>query len=245
MEVHHHPKVEKKNFKEYFLEFLMIFLAVTMGFFAESLREHIVEANKENDYIKTFIEDVKTDTVKIKNRIFIIQNLKLKAIDSLLFLLSTHQIKGHENDLYFLGRNVTRYPIFVNNDRTITQLKNAGELRLIRNEAAADSIMSYEKTIEFIYKLQNDEDAERKELYSLLCRMYNPFVFDKITIGSRIVKPQGNPPLRSYDSTVQQDLAFYLTQIKGSDYLMLDHLQNLEAKAENTIAFLHKEYHIE
>ena len=25
MEVHHHPKVEKKNFKEYFLEFLMIF----------------------------------------------------------------------------------------------------------------------------------------------------------------------------------------------------------------------------
>lgn len=24
MEVHHHPKAEKKNFKEYFLEFLMI-----------------------------------------------------------------------------------------------------------------------------------------------------------------------------------------------------------------------------
>jgi hypothetical protein len=27
MEVHHHPKVEKKNFKEYLLEFIMIFLA--------------------------------------------------------------------------------------------------------------------------------------------------------------------------------------------------------------------------
>jgi len=33
MEVHHHPHVEKKKFKEYFLEFLMIFLAVTLGFF--------------------------------------------------------------------------------------------------------------------------------------------------------------------------------------------------------------------
>jgi hypothetical protein len=32
MEVHHHPSVEKKNFKEYFLEFIMIFLAVAMGF---------------------------------------------------------------------------------------------------------------------------------------------------------------------------------------------------------------------
>ncbi len=34
MEVHHHPHVEKKSFKEYFLEGLMIFLAVTMGFIA-------------------------------------------------------------------------------------------------------------------------------------------------------------------------------------------------------------------
>src|SRR5437764_8657377 len=44
MEVHHHPHVEKKNFKEYFLEFLMIFLAVTMGFVAENLREHFTES---------------------------------------------------------------------------------------------------------------------------------------------------------------------------------------------------------
>jgi len=35
IEVHHHPDLhhEKKNFREYLLEFLMIFLAVTMGFF--------------------------------------------------------------------------------------------------------------------------------------------------------------------------------------------------------------------
>jgi hypothetical protein len=41
MEVHHHPEVDKKGFKEYLLEGLMIFLAVTMGFFAENLRESI------------------------------------------------------------------------------------------------------------------------------------------------------------------------------------------------------------
>ena len=37
MEVHHHPEVphKSKSWKEYFLEFLMIFLAVTLGFFAE------------------------------------------------------------------------------------------------------------------------------------------------------------------------------------------------------------------
>jgi hypothetical protein len=54
MEVHHHPKVEKKNFKEYFFEGLMIFLAVMLGFFAESLREHISDKSKEREYISSF-----------------------------------------------------------------------------------------------------------------------------------------------------------------------------------------------
>ncbi len=37
MEVHHHPNVEKKGLKEYILEGLMIFLAVSMGFIARSI----------------------------------------------------------------------------------------------------------------------------------------------------------------------------------------------------------------
>ena len=45
MEVHHHPDLHhnKKKGKEYFLEFLMIFLAVCMGFIAENVREHFTE----------------------------------------------------------------------------------------------------------------------------------------------------------------------------------------------------------
>jgi hypothetical protein len=55
MEVHHHAGVEKKNFKEYFLEFLMIFLAVTMSFFAESLREHMVYQPREMGILSVLI----------------------------------------------------------------------------------------------------------------------------------------------------------------------------------------------
>jgi hypothetical protein len=53
MEVHHHPHVEKKNFKEYLLEFMMIFLAVTLGFIAENIREHFAET-KSFGYNKLF-----------------------------------------------------------------------------------------------------------------------------------------------------------------------------------------------
>ncbi|HSN09540.1 MAG TPA: hypothetical protein VLS85_10895, partial [Hanamia sp.] len=62
MEVHHHPHIEKKGFKEYFLEFLMIFLAVTMGFFAENIRESIKDKKQLNEYIESMVNDLQSDT---------------------------------------------------------------------------------------------------------------------------------------------------------------------------------------
>lgn len=43
----------------------MIFLAVTLGFFAESLRENINDGAKAKDYITSFYEDLKADTTQI------------------------------------------------------------------------------------------------------------------------------------------------------------------------------------
>jgi len=57
MEVHHHPKVEKRRFKEYFLEFLMIFLAVTMGFIAENVREHYTEKANTKQYPEPYRDE--------------------------------------------------------------------------------------------------------------------------------------------------------------------------------------------
>src|SRR6202000_981704 len=63
MEVHHHPDLhhEKKPWKEYLLEGLMIFLAVTMGFFAESLRENISAKEKEHEYVASFQSNLEKD----------------------------------------------------------------------------------------------------------------------------------------------------------------------------------------
>src|SRR5205814_1270712 len=65
MEVHHHPKVENKNFKQYLLEDLMIFLAVTMGFFAENIREHYTEKNNAREYAQLLVNDLISDTFEL------------------------------------------------------------------------------------------------------------------------------------------------------------------------------------
>ena len=65
MEVHHHPHIEKKSFKEYLLEGLMIFLAVTMGFIAENIREHFVTKKHEKEYMVSLVRDLNNDITGI------------------------------------------------------------------------------------------------------------------------------------------------------------------------------------
>src|SRR5580704_14425451 len=65
MEVQHHPDIEKKGLKEYILEGLMIFMAVTLGFFAEGLREHISDRAKEMEYVVSLKQDLQHDTANL------------------------------------------------------------------------------------------------------------------------------------------------------------------------------------
>src|ERR1700710_3142702 len=138
MEVHHHPHVEKKNFKEYFLEFLMIFLAVTMGFFAESLREHVNDSSKENEYINSLRKDLITDTVNIK---IWIQgfNTRIQQYDSVVNMLRQPDKLTNGSRLYYLARLSTRGTVFEDNNNTMIQLNISGNFRLIRNKAIAQT----------------------------------------------------------------------------------------------------------
>jgi|SRR5579864_614818 len=145
MEVHHHPQVEKKGFKEYFLEFLMIFLAVTMGFFAETIREKIAEAHREKDYIGGLINNIQNDTANLKELIGS-NDLELKAIDSLLKITKKKfaALPVQDSIFYYAVGYTINLHIFTFNDLTLVQLRNAGGYSLIKTDNVADSIALYE-----------------------------------------------------------------------------------------------------
>ena len=44
-----------------FWEFLMLFIAITLGFFVENYREVLVDRQKEKEIIASFINDLETD----------------------------------------------------------------------------------------------------------------------------------------------------------------------------------------
>jgi hypothetical protein len=84
MEVHHHPdlKHKKKHLKEYLIEFLMLFFAVTLGFLAENLREHISEKDRAGIYAKSLYEDFTTDATEL-HQLMKFTKEKINGIDSM------------------------------------------------------------------------------------------------------------------------------------------------------------------
>ncbi len=145
MEVHHHGHVhEKKKWKEYVFQFFMLFLAVFCGFLAEYQLEHSIERHREKEYIRSMIADLSTDTMNI--RISIERNNKVIAgSDSLLSILDEGNFTKNTREMYFLASRYSRnhHPVSFTK-RTMSQLKNAGGLRLIRSKAASDSIIEYD-----------------------------------------------------------------------------------------------------
>ena len=125
MEVHHHPDLshKKKKFKEYFFEFIMIFLAVTMGFIAENIRERISDRNKEKEYIESLVQDLKTDTAVAGKKIEAITS-QMYGLDTLEILL-TPEVNKNDSAVYICYQQ--RLSLYNENtmdfsNRTITQL---------------------------------------------------------------------------------------------------------------------------
>ena len=147
MEVHHHPHVpHSKKFKAYFFEFLMIFLAVTMGFFAESLREHIGEKRKEKEYIKGIVSDLSSDTAKLTHVIKYNKAL-IPLMDSGRKNFYKLQQPGSLRTVGTIQVSMAGFKDFIYTDITLQQIRASGGMWLIKKKAAVDSILGYDAKV--------------------------------------------------------------------------------------------------
>ena len=251
MEVHHHPHVEKKGFKEYFLEFLMIFLAVTLGFFAESIREKINDHTKEKEYMRSMIQDLQADTVTDAQAIKDFTAIS-KSIDTMLMCLKKDEPNASIiNNI--ISHQFWEYSGYSYNNRTIKELKNAGNFRLIRNDAVADSILDYDNLITSI--LVNQYNDLKNTMYA-----YKD-VESKVLQYKELKKLDTNYGTRNFDSSdfIITDKPTFIYGNKGlhSQYYnrlfiheelchtFIRSLKHSSAIAASLMEFIQKEYHFD
>jgi len=262
MEVHHHPHVENlsagnagKRFKEYFLEFLMIFLAVTMGFIAENIRENYVEHKSARGYASLLIEDLATDTVEL-NRAAYVLNLIITAGDSLGNLLRSDPKLIVGGKLYYYEYLSSVRWNFISHDATLQQLKSSGALRYLGDTSLIRKIMNYEESVQIIYLAQNRFEPQHIENWSLVHKVFDQSYFNlldslsdfaiNLTVkDEKAMRFMNNDyPFLKYDKDLWQQLRNWAYSSSRNYRVEIQIFNAARLQAIIAIAALKKEYHL-
>jgi hypothetical protein len=257
MEVHHHPELhhKPKKWKEYFLEFLMIFLAVTMGFFAENIRENYVEHKSAREYASLLIEDLATDTVELNSAAHVL-NLIITAGDSLGNLLSSDPKLTVGGKLYYYEYLSSVRWNLISHDATLQQLKSSGALRYLGDTSLIRKIMNYEESVQIIYLAQNRFEPQKIENWSLVQKVFDQSYFNSLDSLSDfainlIVNDEramrfmnNNYPLLSYDKALWQQLRNWAYTSSRNYRVEIQIFNAARLQAIIAIAALKKEYHL-
>jgi hypothetical protein len=214
MEVHAHSHSHgKKNWKQHFWEFFMLFLAVTLGFFVENQREHYIEHQREKLYMGSMINDLEKDTVML-NDILKRTRLVLTNLDSALIILQELPIdKKNTEILYRVNLNLLSNTSPAFTDRTTVQLKNSGAMRLIRNEETAGGIVDYWSLAENVKAISAGLDDYRVKARDRSYIIFNQKFYSNGNVTS--LKQSDEMKLMTNDGFLLTEFANRLSHIKG------------------------------
>ena len=251
MEVHHHAHNpaephHKKNWKSYFWEFIMLFLAVFCGFLAEYQLEHKIEKDRELQFIKSLTTDLQDDITSL-NTVIVQDYRGIKSLDTLMDLLNNPQLaKQHGDQLYFAARTGPRSIPFVNNSRTFDQLKNSGGFRLIRKTQASNKIMGYYSQFFLIRLLEDNYNHEFDNFKKVAAKILDPGILRRQEGDKgKIRRSNDNPSLITYDAGQLKELGFHILQMNGSRRSRLLLLENMKTSGDDLVSFLKNKYHLE
>ena len=243
MEVHHHAHGGRK-WIDHLWEFVMLFLAVTLGFFVENQREHFIEHRRESAYIKSIAEDLRQDISQMDS-IIVTRKAVNSQMDTLLRLLNSPNIKSHGNDIYYYSRWLPRTSRFLINDRTISQLKNAGNWRLIRNQKVSEAVATYDTHVRNLTAyIEQREESLVLILYQSIDKLFDNAVFEGMVEGLSFHRPANNPSLMTYDRSEINEFCNRIHFRKNANLYFIKTAGAILPEAQKTLALIEKEYHL-
>ncbi len=212
MEVHHHSHKPKK-WKEYLTEFIMLFLAVSMGFIAENLREKHIEDERSEELMHAFISDVKENQKQLDS--LIMNNKRLSYYyDSLVF---DNGFGRRQIDLIKLSDNLDfKMYRFINKKTIFEQMKSSGALRYIQDKEILKSMLRYEENADYAERRSMDNETDhynnrfRTTMDEILPLSFYKYIsednFKTITKMDSLVNPGRYENYKIYGAEIKKDL---------------------------------------
>ena len=138
---HQHHSHHARTWKDYLYEFLMLFFAVTAGFFVENQREHYIEGKRAKKFSRQLLADLRLDSSLFENRNRAMQGMH-KGHDSLLNLLTKRNDASDKEVLETLLPLAFVFDLPVT-ATTYNQMKTSGSLRYIEDMNLTAQLQQY------------------------------------------------------------------------------------------------------
>lgn len=225
-------------------EFLMLFLAISLGFFVENYREQIIEDKRELDFVNSFKNDLKNDISELDVLILRRKEREIQ-IDSIYFIFKNKKFNEYSNDLYFYARYLPRPSRFFANNASIDQLKNSGSLTLIKNQKVIDTLLGYNDNFLFIDYIREREEYLVQRIFDQINIIFDPFVFDQMTVYDiEFTKPKGSVSINYSDIQTNKTFLSNLQYLKTVNKAQLGWFIEHSKRAKNILNFLDNTYNM-
>ncbi|PRY84765.1 hypothetical protein CLW00_11742 [Mongoliibacter ruber] len=178
--------LKKKNWKSYFKEFFMLFLAISLGFFVENQREAYVENKSAKVLAQSMLEDLEQDKKALHEGIRFMEE-KDQNMDKFLRMLHA---PGADWDTVAFYKSMTMvfstFP-FSPTDGTYSQMKSSGTLRYF-DQRLVNQMNAYDNQLKkTVFRDELVEKAEW-ELVPLAATLINFEVTGELRFNKPITK---------------------------------------------------------
>jgi hypothetical protein len=173
MDVHHqHHVAHKKKWTEYILEFLMLFLAVFLGFTAENIREHKIEDVRAKKFAKSLVNDLKKDTAAIE--FYKTTAKQFSSISDTLLKLNREGLTVRNAAKFCFYSRFIYWTQHVGWSRTtFEQIKNSGSLRYFKHELL-EKLMMYDAVLNTLERAFYNHETRGNNLLNSINKIVDP-----------------------------------------------------------------------
>ncbi len=244
MEVHHHPHLDHKEkpWKEYLLEGLMIFLAVSMGFIAENIREHLSEQSKKKELIEMVELDFERDLIQLEYHKGFIKE-KIQRCDSLMALLDSDKSKVNEAEYYRLISQMQWWWFFNSNNKSRNEADSKGYLSSVQNSDLAYSILKYD-FFNNDYKATGEIELKDLEMFKkIMPKITDHKIYDKYSFVSATFPVYDKKGVKEIDPQDILTTKYILSELKHENSGYLLDIDSMRIFANKAIENIKKQYH--
>ena len=226
----------------------MLFFAVTLGFFVENQREHFIEHKRENIFMASMIKDLESDTAKFRSMVATYSRVRAHVDSVVILLADFNNLDRNAAAIYHHQVFLHAYNKLVYSDRTIQQLKNGGNFRLIRKSTVSDNIIGYDGRINQLESMQDKLVLPRHLKIndgSSGIFKFGPLLRKHEKGNEDITITLSAPPY--FVSPTRERVDFVINDMQLYSLALMWFIANIEqalAEADQLSALIRKEYHL-